>query len=146
MHWEYTIWGYWNILEQKNVYEFFCLTFLIKIFQYHRGQHVSMPPGKNLSQGGTFFNTPILYTTSIIKNFYRSKLATVCVCVCVCVCLYSFTVMASSVCNDVWDILEEYESTILRCEYHSSCSCQVPSSPFLKISIFTSKDETPAPQ
>ena len=37
----------------------------------------------------------------------------VCVCVCVCVfvcvvrvCLYSFTVKVSSVCDDVWDILE----------------------------------------
>ena len=29
-----------------------------------------------------------------------------CVCVCVCVYLYSFTVIASSVCNDVSDILE----------------------------------------
>ena len=28
------------------------------------------------------------------------------VCVCVCGCLYSFTVKASSVCNDVSDILE----------------------------------------
>ena len=32
--------------------------------------------------------------------------ACVCVCLCMCVCLYSFTVKAVSVCNDVWDILE----------------------------------------
>ena len=31
-------------------------------------------------------------------SFHRSV-------VCVCVCLYSFTLKASSVCNDVWDIL-----------------------------------------
>ena len=28
-----------------------------------------------------------------------------CSVLCVCVCLYSFTLKASSVCNDVWDIL-----------------------------------------
>ena len=38
-----------------------------------------------------------------------------------------------------------YESTILCCEYYSRCFCQVPSSPFLKVSYFTSKEESPAP-
>ena len=47
-----------------------------------------------------------------------------CVCTCLCVCLYCFTVKASSVCNDVWDILERYRSTILCWEYYSSCFCQ----------------------
>ena len=55
-----------------------------------------------------------------------------CMCVCVCMCLYSSTVKASFVCK------------MLCCEYHSRCFWQVPSSPFLKISYFTSKDETPA--
>ena len=60
--------------------------------------------------------------------------ATVCVhgCVCVCMCLYSSTAKASFVCK------------MLCCEYHSRCFWQVPSSPFLKMSYFTSKDETPA--
>ena len=39
---------------------------------------------------------------------YVSVCVSVCMCVCVCVfvCLYYFTVKASSVCNDVWDIPE----------------------------------------
>ena len=39
---------------------------------------------------------------------YVSVCVSVCMCVCVCVfvCLYYFTVKASSVCNDVWDIHE----------------------------------------
>ena len=32
---------------------------------------------------------------------------------------------------------------MLCCEYHSRCFCQVPSSPFLKMSNFTPKEETP---
>ena len=53
--------------------------------------------------------------------------------------------LRGSVCNDVWDILEDtdYRSTNMCCEYYSRCFCQVPSSPFLKMSYFTSKDETP---
>ena len=44
--------------------------------------------------------------------------ADVCVCVvCVCMCLYSFTLVASSDCNNIRDILEMYGSTILCCEY-----------------------------
>ena len=34
-----------------------------------------------------------------------------------------------------------YRSTILCCEYYAGCFCQVPSSPYLKMSYFTSKDE-----
>ena len=39
---------------------------------------------------------------------YVSVCVSVCMCVCVCVfvCLCYFTVKASSVCNDVWDIPE----------------------------------------
>ena len=33
--------------------------------------------------------------------------------------------------EDVCDILERYESTMLCCEYYCWCFCQVPSSPFL---------------
>ena len=62
----------------------------------------------------------------------------------VCVCIYSFTVKASSVCNNALDILERYGSTILCCEYYIWCFCHVLSSPFLKMSYFTFKDETPA--
>ena len=51
-------------------------------------------------------------------------------CVCMCVCLYSFIVNASSVCNNVLDTLEGYQSTILCCEYYTRCFCQAPLSLF----------------
>ena len=48
-----------------------------------------------------------------------------CVCICVggWVCVYSFTINAYSVCNDVWDILEAwgYGSTILCCWVLQPC-------------------------
>ena len=46
--------------------------------------------------------------------------------------------------QDVWDILKGYGSTMLCCEYHSRCFCQVPSSTYLKMSYVTSKDKTSA--
>ena len=46
--------------------------------------------------------------------------------------------------QDVFDILEGYVSTKLRCEYYFWSICQVPSSPFPNMSYFTSEDETPA--
>ena len=82
------------------------------------------------------------------RNHVRINISwcSVCVCVCVCVrvCLYSFTVKASSVYNDVLEMLERYGSTILCCEYYTRSFCQVPSPPFLKMSYFTFKDEIPA--
>ena len=80
-----------------------------------------------------------------IKGMLEIRLLLIlCVCVCVCVCmyLYSFTARAFSVCNDVWDILEEHGWTVLCCEYDSRCFCQVLSSVFLKMSYLTYKDET----
>ena len=77
----------------------------------------------------------------------------VCVCVCVCVCVRVCVCVCVFILfhreglfrlQDVWDILEGHISTMLCCEYHSRCFCQVPLSPYLKISYFTSKDETPA--
>ena len=67
-----------------------------------------------------------------------------CICACVCVCLYSFTVKVSSVCDDVWDIPEYTDQRSCVLEYYSGFLYQVPSSPFLKISYFTSKNETRA--
>ena len=46
--------------------------------------------------------------------------------------------------QDVWDILERHVSTMLCCEDHSRRFSQVPSSPFLNMSYFTSEDKTPA--
>ena len=67
----------------------------------------------------------------------------VCVCVCACVCVFIlFHLEGFFRLQDVWDIIKGYRSEILCCEYHSRCFCQVPSSPFLKMSYFTSKDET----
>ena len=66
-------------------------------------------------------------------------------CVCVCVCVFIFFHREGFFrLQDVWDILERYESTILCCEYLSGCFHQVSSSPCLKMSYFTSTDETPA--
>ena len=48
-------------------------------------------------------------------------------CVCLCVCLYTSTVEASSVFNDV--------SGILRCGHYTRYFCQVHSSPFLNLSF-----------
>ena len=67
----------------------------------------------------------------------------VCVCMCVCVCVCVFMLFYSKgffYLQDVCDIHEGYGSTFLCCKYHSRCFCQVPSSPFLKLSYFTSKD------
>ena len=66
--------------------------------------------------------------------------------VCVCVCLYSFTIKASSVCDDAWDIPEYTDQRSCVVKYYSRFLYQVPSSPFLKISYFTSKNKTRASQ
>ena len=71
--------------------------------------------------------------------------ACACVRVSVRVCVYIFHHEGFFRLQDVQDILERYESTILCCEYLSGCFCQVPSSPYLKISNFTSKDENSSP-
>ena len=69
----------------------------------------------------------------------------VCVCACACVCVCSFNEKTSSVCEMSETYLRGTDrSTILCCEYQSRCFCQVPSSPFLKMSYFISKDETSA--
>ena len=54
----------------------------------------------------------------------------------VCVCSYSSTVKASSDCKTSETYLE---GTDRQCyvEYHSRCFCQVPSSPFLKMSYIS---------
>ena len=71
-----------------------------------------------------------------------------CVCVCVCVCVFVFFHREGFFSlQDVWDMLEGYGgSTILCCECYARCFCQVLSSPLLKISYFTSKDENSARQ
>ena len=104
-----------------------------------------------------------------LKSILKSPINIMFSCVYVCVCLYSFTVKASSVCNDVWDILEGTlpsatmpgiylrerfhlqrclgytwgnGSPIFCCEYYSKYFCQVPSSPFLNMSYLTPNNET----
>ena len=62
------------------------------------------------------------------------------VCVCVCVCVYTLTPVGFFRLHDVFDIREKFGSTIFCCEYSVSF-CQVPSSLFLNLSYFTSKDE-----
>ena len=83
-------------------------------------------------------------------NNYTLKYLNCCVCVCVCVCVWAcaWTCVCGRarvcVCVIFGDILEGYGLTMLCCEYHSRFFCQVPSSPFLKMSHFSSKDKTPA--
>ena len=61
--------------------------------------------------------------------------------VCVCVCVYilpPWRLFPSARCpRHTWG----HGSTILCCEYQLTALCQVPSSPYLKMSYFTSKDE-----
>ena len=70
------------------------------------------------------------------------KIQETCVSVCVCVCVY-VCVCKLIYCGcffrlqDVWDIHKSYGSTMLCCEYHSRCFCQLPSSPFLKMSYIS---------
>ena len=65
----------------------------------------------------------------------------VCVCVFVCVCmsLYSFNLKSFFVCTNFLDILERDGSTILYCDCYIRLFYHVPSSPFLRMSYFTSK-------
>ena len=58
----------------------------------------------------------------------------------VCVCVYTLPPVGFFWLHDVFDIREKFGSTIFCCEYSVSF-CQVPSSLFLNLSYFTSKDE-----
>ena len=78
-----------------------------------------------------------------IGNTSRSKLPVLhtFVCVCVCVCVYilpQWRLLRSAKCPRH---TSGYGSTIFCCEYLLTALCQVPSSPYLKMSYFTSKDE-----
>ena len=75
-----------------------------------------------------------------IKKITSWDTAWMCVCVCVCVCVYTLTPVGFFRLHDVFDIREKFGSTIFCCEYSVSF-CQVPSSLFLNLSYFTSKDE-----
>ena len=81
------------------------------------------------------------FTKSLLTGFARAR-ARVCVCVCVCVCVFIFFHRKVFFrLQDVQDKFERLRSTILCCEYLSGCFCQVPSSPYPKMSYFTFKDE-----
>ena len=62
-------------------------------------------------------------------------------CVCVCVCVYTLPPVGFFRLHEVFDIREKFGSTIFCCEYQLTALCQVPSSPYLEMSYFTSKDE-----
>ena len=60
-----------------------------------------------------FSRRPLRYALHLDKVSFIDELVLTClflcvyVCIlCVCVCVYSFTVIASSVCNYIWDIVE----------------------------------------
>ena len=66
----------------------------------------------------------------------------VCVCVFVCVCVYVFILFHRKsffLCTNFLDILERDGSTILCCDCYIRLFYHVPSSPFLRMSYFTSK-------
>ena len=78
--------------------------------------------------------------------FYMCVCVCVCVCVCACLCCVCLCVcilppwrpIPSARCpRHTWGL----GSTILYCEYKLGAFCQVPSSPHLKMSYFTCKDE-----
>ena len=81
-------------------------------------------------------------------QFLESLLLCVCVCVyvcvyvcvCVCLCVYTHPSVGFFRLHDVFDKCEKFGSTIFYCEY-SDIFCQVPSSLFLNLSYFTSKEE-----
>ena len=82
-------------------------------------------------------------------NYLLIACVCVCVFVCVCMCVSLFVLFHRKdsfrlrrCLGHTWG----YGSAILCCEYYSRCFCQVPSFPFLKMSYFTSKDETSASQ
>ena len=58
----------------------------------------------------------------------------------VCVCVYTLPPVGFFRLHDIFDIREKFGSTIFCCECSVSF-CQVPSSLFLNLSYFTSKDE-----
>ena len=62
------------------------------------------------------------------------------VCVCRCVCVYTLPRVGFFRLHDVFDISEKFGSMISYCEY-SGGFCEVPSSLFLNLFYFTSKDE-----
>ena len=67
-------------------------------------------------------------------------------CVCVCVCVFTLPPTGFFRLHDVCNIREMFRSTIFCCEYQLGDFCQVPSSPYLKMSNFTSKDENSSRQ
>ena len=98
----------------------------------------------------TSASVPNIILNALVDSTSRSVCACVracvraCVCVYVCVCMCVFIIFhCESIfqLQDVWDILERYGSTILCCEYLSGCYCQVPSSLYLKMLYFSSKDD-----
>ena len=78
------------------------------------------------------------YVVSIIPGASAKFKKHVCLCVCVyvCVCKLIYCECFFRL-QDVWDIHKSYGSTMLCCEYHSRCFCQIPSYPFLKMSYIS---------
>ena len=85
----------------------------------------------------------ICFSSERILSFqyweWISFVNTMCVCVCVFVPIHCRRFFHLQWClGDTW----VYRSTILYCRHYTVCFCQVPSSQFLNLSYFTSKDKT----
>ena len=95
-----------------------------------------------------------LWTTLMFELLLCSVYVCVCMCVCVCVCgwvgrcgcvcvcgcVYTLPPVGFFRLHDIFNIHEKFRSMIFCCEYSGSF-CQVPSSLFLILSYFTSKDK-----
>ena len=107
------------------------------MYLFHRGQHVTLS-----YLNAEFFLVLLFPLVDRLASFYRLILDTL-VCWC-CVCVFIlFHLLASSDCKT--------SVTYLRCSDQRSFVvsiargiCQIPSSPFLNLWYFTSKDVTPA--
>ena len=88
-----------------------------------------------------YLKSTLLYDREVSYSWdKKSNELRYCLDVCVCVCVYTLTPVGFFRLHDVFDIREKFGSTIFCCEYSVSF-CQVPSSLFLNLSYFTSKDE-----
>ena len=103
-----------------------------------------IPPSKFCPVSGDWGKLVTLNSArrSQMKCYCQGVCVRVRVCVCVRVCMVILFHRGDFFrLQNIWDILEGYGWTMLCCEYHSRCFCQVPSSPFLNMSYFTSDNE-----
>ena len=107
------------------------------MYLFHRGQHMA------LSYSNTELFLVLLFPlVDRLASFYRLILdSLVCWC-CVCVCLYSSTCWLLPTARRLWHTWDVRINNLVASIARGVC--QIPSSPFLNLWYFTSKDVTPA--